>query len=127
MADHPLRPATDRSLGEPFDTRLEAATSAKDFAALPTATDALDKAARDLRLVFKKEERLPATATGNFKEWQPALDTLSDKLTHLNSLLEKQAERSEGLENCWQRGLALALQLKQWVGEKPPVEGLASD
>ena len=96
------------------DTRLEAATSAKDFAALPTATDALDKAARDLRLVFKKEERLPAIATANFKDWQPALDTLSEKLTQLNSLLEKQAERSEGLENCWQRGQELAHKIKQW-------------
>ena len=96
------------------DTRLEAVTSAKDFAALPTATDALEKAARDLRLVFKKEERLPALATANFKDWQPALDALSDKLAQLNSLLEKQAERSEGLENCWQRGQELAHKIKQW-------------
>ena len=96
------------------DTRLEAAASAKDFAALPSATDALEKAARDLRLVFKKEERLPALATANFKDWQPALDALSDKLAQLNSLLEKQAERSEGLENCWQRGQELARKIKQW-------------
>ena len=96
------------------DTRLEAAASAKDFAALPSATDALEKAARDLRLVFKKEERLPALATANLKDWQPALDALSDKLAQLNSLLEKQAERSEGLENCWQRGQELARKIKQW-------------
>ena len=96
------------------DTRLEAATSAKDYAALPAATDALDKAARDLRLVFKKEERLPATATGNFTDWQPALETLNDKLVQMNSLLEKQAERSEGLENCWQRGQELLHKIRQW-------------
>ncbi|MGA7749075.1 MAG: ATP-dependent DNA helicase [Gallionella sp.] len=96
------------------DTRIETAAAAKDFAPLPKACDDLDKAARDLRLVFKREGRLPATATDSFKEWQPALKMLSDKLKQLCDLLEKQAERSEGLENCWQRAQALAQQLKQW-------------
>ena len=101
------------------DTRIEAAASAKDFAPLPKACDELDKAARDLRLVFKKEGRLPATATENFKEFTPALKTLGEKLAQLGGLLEKQAERSEGLENCWQRAQALAQQLKQWMVEQP--------
>jgi len=98
------------------DARIEAAAAAKDFAPLPKACDELDKAARDLRLVFKKEGRLPATATENFKEFSPALKTLGEKLAQLNGLLEKQAERSEGLENCWQRAQALSQQLKQWQG-----------
>jgi len=102
------------------DTRLEAAASAKDFAALPTATDALDKAARDLRLVFKKEGRLPAIATDELKEWPGALKTLGEKLSHLNGMLEKQAERSEGLESCWQRTQALLQQLNKWqAGDEP--------
>ena len=102
------------------DTRIETAAAAKDFAPLPKACDELDKAARDLRLVFKKEGRMPAIATENFKEFAPALNTLSEKLAQLGSLLEKQAERSEGLENCWQRAQALAQQLKQWQkGEEP--------
>jgi ATP-dependent DNA helicase DinG len=96
------------------DTRIEAAAGAKDFAPLPQACDELDKAARDLRLVFKKEGRMPATATENFKEFAPALKTLGEKLAQLSGLLEKQAERSEGLENCWQRAQALAQQLKHW-------------
>ncbi|WP_237560271.1 ATP-dependent DNA helicase [Ferriphaselus sp. R-1] len=96
------------------DARLEAATSAKDFAPLPLAADALDKASRDLRLVFKKEGRLAAVATESFKEFTPALNTVHEKLNHLVGLLEKQAERSEGLEHCWQRAQALAQQLKQW-------------
>jgi ATP-dependent DNA helicase DinG len=96
------------------DTRIETAAAAKDFAPLPKACDELDKAARDLRLVFKKEGRIPAIATENFKEWPDALKTLSEKLSQLNAMLEKQAERSEGLENCWQRAQALAQQLKQW-------------
>jgi ATP-dependent DNA helicase DinG len=102
------------------DTRIEAAAGAKDFAPLPKACDELDKAARDLRLVFKKEGRMPAIATENFREFAPALKTLSEKLSQLGSLLEKQAERSEGLENCWQRAQALAQQLKQWqIGGEP--------
>ncbi len=102
------------------DTRLEAAASAKDFAALPVATDALDKAARDLRLIFKQSEgRMPAIATDTLSGWGDALSALNDKLAQLNGLLEKQAERSEGLENCWQRGQELAQKIKQWIGDAP--------
>jgi len=102
------------------DTRIEAAAAAKDFAPLPKACDELDKTARDLRLVFKKEGRLPATATESFREFAPALKTLGEKLAQLNGLLEKQAERSEGLENCWVRGQALAQQLAKWQkGDEP--------
>lgn len=102
------------------DTRLEAAAGAKDFAALPKACDELDKAARDLRLVFKKEGRMPAIATENFTEFSPALNILGEKLAQLSGLLEKQAERSEGLENCWQRTQALEQQLKQWQTDDEP-------
>jgi len=107
------------------DTRIETAAAAKDFAPLPKACDELDKAARDLRLVFKKEGRMPATATENFKEFAPALQTLGEKLAQLNGLLEKQAERSEGLENCWVRGQGLAQQLEQWMA--PPLSPSPSD
>ncbi|MFZ5525012.1 MAG: ATP-dependent DNA helicase [Pseudomonadota bacterium] len=102
------------------DTRIETAASAKDFAALPKACDELDKAARDLRLVFKKEGRLPATATEDSKEFAPAIKTLGEKLAQLCGMLEKQAERSEGLENCWQRAQALSQQLAKWSGVPPP-------
>jgi ATP-dependent DNA helicase DinG len=100
------------------DTRIEALTSAKDFAPLPKACDELDKATRDLRLVFKKEGRMAAVATENFKDFAPALKNLGEKLTQIGSMLEKQAERSEGLENCWQRAQAYALQLKNWQEDK---------
>jgi ATP-dependent DNA helicase DinG len=100
------------------DARLESTTSAKDFPALPTASDALDKAARDLRLAFKKEGRMPATAVGEIREYTPALTTLCDKLANLNSLLESQAERSEGLEKCWQRGAELLQKITAWRGDE---------
>jgi ATP-dependent DNA helicase DinG len=102
------------------DTRIEAAVSAKDFAPLPKACDELDKAARDLRLVFKKEGRMPAVAVEDFKEWPGALKTLDEKLAQLSGMLEKQAERSEGLENCWHRTQALSQQLGKWQkGDEP--------
>ena len=96
------------------DTRIEALTSAKGFAPLPASCDELDKAARDLRLVFKKEGRLPITALEDFKDWPKAAKVLGEKLKQLSMVLEKQAERSEGLENCWQRAQALTLQFDNW-------------
>ncbi len=111
--------STSQLLDLATDARLEAAAAARDFAPLPKACDELDKAARDLRLVFKKEGRMPASATENFKEFAPALKTLGEKLAQLGGLLEKQAERSEGLENCWQRAQALSQQLRQWMADAP--------
>jgi len=106
--------STSQLLDLAGDVRIEAITSAKDFAALPKSCDELEKAARDLRLVFKKEGRLPASATETFKDFAPTLKKLSEKLANITGLLEKQAERSEGLDNCWQRAQALVEQLKQW-------------
>ncbi|MGC2165727.1 MAG: ATP-dependent DNA helicase [Gallionella sp.] len=102
------------------DARIEAAASAKDFAPLPKSADELDKAARDLRLVFKKEGRLPAIAAETIKDWPDTLKILGDKLSNLCDLLEKQAERSEGLENCWQRAQALTQQLARWKSRDEP-------
>jgi len=97
------------------DTRLEAANSARDFTALPAATDALDKAARDLRLAFKQNEgRMNASAMENWPGWTDAILALEDRLQQLNKLLQQQAERSEELENCWQRGQALAQKIMEW-------------
>src|SRR5512139_507933 len=70
------------------DTQLEAMTTAKDFKHLPTASDALEKAARDLRLVFKKSEgRMPADATRELPGFGEALAKLDKQLKHLNELL----------------------------------------
>jgi len=101
------------------DARIEALGGAKDFAALPVACDELEKAARDLRLAFKKEGRMAAEATESIKEFAPALKVLGEKLKNLTGLLEKQAERSEGLDNCWQRAQGLVAMLKVWQAEAP--------
>jgi len=112
--------ATSQLLDLATDTRVEALTSARDFAPLPVACDELEKAARDLRLAFKKEGRMAAEATANIREFAPALKTLDEKLCKLSGLLEKQAERSEGLENCWQRAQELVGQLKHWQDNDVP-------
>jgi ATP-dependent DNA helicase DinG len=112
--------STSQLLDLSQDARLEAIASAKDFAPLPKGCDELDKAARDLRLAFKKEGRLPASVAEGFKEFPSALKNTGEKLAQLCGLLEKQAERSEGLENCWQRAQALVQQLKQWQDGDTP-------
>ncbi|MGO8756470.1 MAG: ATP-dependent DNA helicase [Gallionellaceae bacterium] len=113
--------STSQLLDLARDARLEAAVSANDFAALPGASDALDKAARDLRLVFKQGEgRMPAHATEDLSGWSAAFATVIEKLAQLNSLLESQAQRSEGLEKCWQRGVELLEKIRQWQGVPPP-------
>jgi ATP-dependent DNA helicase DinG len=118
--------STSQLLDLAQDSRIEALTSAKDFAPLPKACDELDKAARDLRLVFKKEGRMPAVATEGFKDFAPALKNLNEKLAQISGMLESQAGRSEGLENCWQRAQTYTLQLKNWIGISPPPQPSSS-
>ncbi len=112
--------STSQLLDLAQESQLEGLIGAKDFAPLPVACDALEKAARDLRLVFKKTEgRLPAHAAAELNGWTESLGKLKEKLNEINMLLESQAERSEGLKNCSQRAQTLALQLKQWQAETP--------
>ncbi len=103
------------------DTRIEAAASARESAALPDAALALDKSARDLRLTFNEDSgRLPFVALERNLDFGPALATMSDKLDALAAMLEAQAERSEGLEKCWQRAQALAGQIGRWREHDDP-------
>ena len=123
--------STSQLIDLAHDIRLEAASSARDFKPLPIATDALDKAAKDLRLVLnqkegafnqpdglfkQKEGRMAANTVQDISNWQSTLTALTDCLIHLNTLLEAQAERSEGLQNCWQRGIELQRKIKLWGG-----------
>jgi ATP-dependent DNA helicase DinG len=109
--------STTQMTGLARDARLEGAASAKDYAALPDAAQALDKAARDLRLAFRQDSgRFPKQVLEDNKEFEPALETVMHALDHLADMLKTQAERSEGLKRCWQRTLTLAEQLENWRG-----------
>jgi len=103
------------------DTRIEAVAAAKDYAALPAAAQAFDKAARDLRLVFQEDNgRFPFQALDRIREFGPALNAVCASLEALAAVLESQAERSEGLEKCWQRALALLDQIGRWRDQDDP-------
>jgi ATP-dependent DNA helicase DinG len=97
------------------DTRVEAAAGAKDFAALPEAAVAVDRAARDLRLALGDETgRQPAKALEGREAFQRTLDHLLKKLVALGTLLEFQADRTEGLANCFRRTQDLTTAIGQW-------------
>ena len=97
------------------DARIEGATSAKDAAELSVQANALEKAARDLRLAFEDSgARLPAVALRNRKTVTEALATATEKLTQLAETLHAQAARSEGLTQCFERADGLRGQLAGW-------------
>jgi ATP-dependent DNA helicase DinG len=97
------------------EARLEGVAAAKEYAPLPEAAQALDKAARDLRVVFSEENgRLPYRALEGREDFERALTAVFDKLDDLAAALKSQAERGEGLMQCWQRAVGLAEQLERW-------------
>jgi ATP-dependent DNA helicase DinG len=97
------------------DAEAEALKSAKDFTPLPDAVAAMEKATRDFRLTVEGENmRIPMAATMKNGKFGSGLDELMEKLEILARQLESQAERSEGLENCWQRARELAGRIKRW-------------
>ena len=107
--------STTQLTGLARDARLEGAAAARDYAPLPKAADALEKAARDLRLAFRQDGgRLPARMLDGDKDFEAGLDAALAGLDRLAGELKGQAERSEGLQRCWQRALTLAEGLERW-------------
>jgi ATP-dependent DNA helicase DinG len=107
--------STSQFLDLARDARAEAITEAKDFKPLPEAASALEKAVRDFRLVFGLDAaRMPVQKALDRKGFGEGLDNLKLRLGELAALLEKQAERGPGLENCWQRAVSLQGQLAGW-------------
>jgi ATP-dependent DNA helicase DinG len=98
------------------DVRQEAAVAAADFADLPRTAAELDKAARDLRLALGLAvARLPAEGFLAKAEVKAPLAALQARLAGLQVLLEAQAERSEGLQNCLVRCQEAAASLERWL------------
>jgi ATP-dependent DNA helicase DinG len=97
------------------DTVLEGASGAKDSRSLPDAAQALDKAARDLRLVFAEESgRLPMRVVDSNRDFHDALAQVLDRLDGLCAELLQHVERSEGLQRCHERALAVSEQCERW-------------
>ncbi|HSD38374.1 MAG TPA: ATP-dependent DNA helicase [Rhodocyclaceae bacterium] len=97
------------------DTRHECIAAAKDFMPLQDATRSLEKVARDLRLSISGENARfgYAQMTDNI-EFHKAVDALEAEFVEFLKLAESQAERSEGLEKCWQRATVIADRVERW-------------
>ena len=97
------------------DARAEGLTSARDCLDLPLLCGALEKAAKDLRLTLPVE---PARFALPQLEARMGFDNgvvgLIRELELFAALLETQAQRAEGLENCWRRSVELLAQLRRW-------------
>ena len=100
------------------DARSEGLTNARDCLDLQTASKALEKTAKDLRLAVGLDSgRFACGQLLEKPEFVPALKKLEDEVIAFAAILETQAERAEGLEKCWQRALELAQRLGEWQKE----------
>jgi ATP-dependent DNA helicase DinG len=98
------------------DTLVEAIAGAGDVPELRPAIAAVEKATRDVRLALPLDvARLAYAATTAKEAFRATLATLDGGLEKLAKLLEAQAQRGEGLENCWRRALDLHARLGRWL------------
>ncbi|MFH1043843.1 MAG: ATP-dependent DNA helicase [Pseudomonadota bacterium] len=98
------------------DTLVEAIAGAGDVPALRPAVAAAEKASRDVRLALPLDvARLSYAAAMAKDAFKGALVILDATLKELSQLLEAQAQRSEGLANCWRRALDLHSRLGRWL------------
>jgi ATP-dependent DNA helicase DinG len=98
------------------DTLVEAIAGAGDVPELRPAVAAVEKATRDVRLALPLDAaRLTHAATTAKEAFRAALATLDSGLEKLAKLLEAQAQRGEGLENCWRRALDQHARLGRWL------------
>lgn len=110
--------STNQVLDLARDAKVESLQAAGDFIELPNAIAAMEKAARDLRLTIAEENtRLALAVIMQTPGFSVALDSLLEKLMILTQFLESQAERSEGLENCWQRANNHLQLIRRWRDE----------
>src|SRR5690606_25796169 len=99
------------------DTRSETIASAPDCRDLIDATRLLEKGARDLRLAFGAESaRMAYSAAAAREGFEEAVDGAENALIAFETVLETQAERSEGLANCLRRTQEMRERLARWRG-----------
>ena len=90
-------------------------TLAKDCIELGKAIPALEKAAKDFRLIFSYEgSRLPVQKALALKGFEAAFDYMQSQLKALAVVLETQAARDPFLEKCWERSEALHDLFSRW-------------
>lgn len=107
--------STAQVLDLAHDTRSETVAGARDCLALIDHTRTLEKAARDLRLVFGADTaRLSAAQASERAGFAAQLDACEQVLADFTAVLETQAERSEGLANCLRRAQEMVERLARW-------------
>ncbi len=97
------------------DIKVEGLASARDCLDLQNILPGLERAAKDLRLsVGVDTGRFSAPQLEDRHEFPPALEHLLQMLGNTAAILETQAQRSEGLEKCWQRAIELRQGFAAW-------------
>lgn len=97
------------------DARTEGIASARDCLDLPKLCGVVEKAAKDLRLTLPVEPaRFSLAQLEERMGFENGLVGLIRELELFAALLETQAQRSEGLENCWRRAGEQLAQLRRW-------------
>ena len=97
------------------DTRSETVSAARDCVPMIDQTRNLEKAARDLRLVFGTESaRLSVAQASERENFDAQVEALEKTLGEFHAVLDTQAERSEGLANCLRRTEEMAERLARW-------------
>jgi ATP-dependent DNA helicase DinG len=97
------------------DVLAEGLTHARDGADWAMVVASVEKAARDARLAFPHEAvRLALNQIAASSPLFPALDKLQEEIQGMLSVLERQAERAETLEQCRARTLEIANRLQAW-------------
>ena len=97
------------------DSQIAGLASARDCLDLPPRCASVDKAVRDLRLTLPTEPaRFALLQLQGRAGFDSAVAVVVDAVEALAALLETQAQRSEGLDNCWRRAGELLLRLRSW-------------
>ncbi|WP_420993852.1 ATP-dependent DNA helicase [Cupriavidus sp. 30B13] len=104
------------------DTVAEGLSHARDAADWVRIAAPLERAARDLRLAFSKDNVRLAVSQVEAdprisKPFFETLDALESALADFVALLESQAERAESLEQCHRRAVELEQRLAAWRSE----------
>jgi ATP-dependent DNA helicase DinG len=106
------------------DSVAEGLSHARDAVDWVAIAGPLERAARDLRLVFRQDgARLSIKQIDNdaaiAKPFYEVLPKLEQALSDFTGALEAQAERAETIEQCHRRAIALCEKLEAWADPKP--------
>jgi len=87
---------------------------------LPDLARHVERVVQDVRLAMGQgEQRAPWSQLANDQALQTQLDLLREALSALSEALQQQAERSRGLDNCYQRAVRLQGLLVQTTQQPP--------